>query len=132
MESHQRVFDRDPAILAELTQSAGNCLPCGACHRCHLLVREQEREAKAAVFEFLSDLMREFKKQAAQARGHGLSQGDAAGVLKRKAVFLADALNRSHLGLLVAAQEVHEPVSFDRPQLSSCKGFGGNLVYAVG
>ena len=93
---------------------------------------QQEREAVAAVIHVFADLMGQLEEQPSQARGHGLSQRDAAGILQREAVFLADALDGAHLRLLVAAQEAEEPVALDGAELGAGQRLGGDLVDAVG
>src|SRR5271157_2147641 len=44
VKSDQGVFDRDPAVLAELAEGAGDGFAGGAGHRGHLFVGQQQRE----------------------------------------------------------------------------------------
>ena len=116
MQGDHGVFDGDGALFAELTQGARYGLACCAGHRGHLLVGKEQREAIAAVYVF-ADLVGKFEKQSSEAARDSLSKSDAAGVLKGKAVFLADALNGAHLCFAVIAQKGEEPFALDRAQL---------------
>jgi hypothetical protein len=132
MQSHQRIFDRDPSIFAELPEGTGDGLARGAGHGSHFLVGEQQREAELAGVEVLANLIGQFEKQPSQAGGHCFREGDAAGVLEGEPVFLADALDRAHLRFLVAAQEVKEPFPLDGTQLSIGQGLGRDLIKPMG
>ncbi len=79
-----------------------------------------------------ADLVGQLQQQAPQAGSHGVGQGDAAGVLQRKAVLLTDALDGAHLGLLVAAQEAEETVALDGTELGGGQRLGRDLVDAMG
>ena len=116
MESDHGVFDGDGAFFAELTQSACYGLARRACHGGHLFVREEQREAVAAVYMF-TDLMGEFEKETTEAARDSFCEGDAACVLEREAVFLADALNGTHLGFAMVAQEGEESLAFNGAEL---------------
>ena len=79
---------------------------------------------KPPLVQMFADLMGQLEQQAAQARGYGFGQRDAAGILKGEAVFLADALDGAHLRLLVAAQEAEEPVALDGAELGAGQRLG--------
>ncbi len=116
-EGHDRVFNADPAILAELAESAGDGFPGGAGHGSHLLMGEQQRKTEPAVVQVLADLLSQFHQQPAQARGHGFGQGNPAGILQGETVFLANALHGPHLGFFMGAQKAEKALPFDRAKL---------------
>ena len=117
VEGDHGVFDCDRAFFAELAQCAGHGFTSGARHGRHLFVREKEREAVAAVYVF-ANLVGEFEEQPPQTARHRFSERDAACILKSKAVFLADALNGSHLSFAVIAKEGEEAFPFNGAKLS--------------
>jgi hypothetical protein len=131
MEGNGGVFDGDGTLFSKLPQGARNGLTGGACHGCHLFVSEKQRESIAAVY-MLADLVSEFEKEATEAASNGFSEGDAAGVLECKAVFLANALNSAHLGFAVIAKERKETFAFNRTKLCRCQGFSRDFVDTVG
>jgi len=103
----------------------------GAGHRGHLFVRQQQRKAVFSGFGMLADLMRQLDEQPRQARGHGLGQRNAAGILQTRNVLLADALHGAQLGFLVAAQEGEKTLALDGAQLRRCERLRGDLIHAV-
>ena len=78
---------------------------------------EQKRKPEFAGLEMFANLVRELQQQSSQPGSHRFREGNAACVLQREPVFLADALHGAHLGFLVAAQEVEEPFALNGPQL---------------
>lgn len=132
MDGHDRIFDRDPALLAELAKGAGHGFAGCACHGGHFLVGKQERETECSIIHVLADLVGELEEQTSEAGGHGFRQGDAAGVLESEAVFLADALDGAHLGLFVIAEKAEEAVAFDGAELGRGQRFSGDFVDPMG
>lgn len=131
LEGEDGTLNRDPPIFAELAEGAGDGLAGGAGHRGHLFVGEEERKAVGAALDVFADLVRELEEEAREAGGDGFGEGDAAGILEREAVFLADALNSAHLGFFVRAQEGEESIALNGAQLSVREGLGGDLVEAM-
>ena len=131
MEGDHRVFDGDRALFAELAEGARNGFARGTCHGGHLLVRQKQRKAVAAVY-MLADLVSEFEKEPSEPAGNCFGQGDATGVLQGEAVFLADALNGAHLCFAMITEEGEEPFAFYGTKLRGCERFGGNFVDTVG
>ena len=77
---------------------------------------EEQRKAIAPV-DLFADLMSEFEEKAAEAACNGLGKSNAAGVLEGKPVFLADALDGSHLGFAVVAKKREKALALHRAQL---------------
>src|SRR5215469_354019 len=131
VDGDEGVLDGDPSLLAELTQRARDGFPGGARHGSNFFMSQEQREMVSPAFEVFADLMRQLQQEAAEPAGNGLGEGDAAGVLESEAVFLADALDCSHLGFLMSAEEAEEPFPLDRAQLGVSKRLGRNLVDTV-
>lgn len=117
------IFDCDRALFSELAQGAGHGLSCRACHGSHLFMRKQQREAIAAV-DMLADLVGEFEEKTPEATGNRFSESDAACVLKREAVLLADALNGAHLRFAMVAEECEKSLALNGAKLRWGERFG--------
>ena len=72
MDGHKRVLDRDPTILAELTQGTCHSFSRSARHGRHLFVSQQKREPISAAVHLLANLVGKFQQQAAQTGSHCL------------------------------------------------------------
>jgi hypothetical protein len=79
-----------------------------------------------------ANLMREFEQEASEATGNGLRKRDAACILQCKAVLLADALNRAHLGFAMIAEESEKAFTLDGSKLRRCQRLGRDFVDSVG
>ena len=123
MKGDHGIFDGNGAFFPELPEGTGHGFTGGAGHGSHLFVREKQRETIAAV-DVLADLVREFEEEASEASSDRFGESDAACILERKTVFLADALNSSHLSFAMIAQEGEEPFPFDGTKLRGREGFG--------
>jgi len=130
VNGNDRVLDGDPSVLAELAQGARHGFAGGAGHGCHLFVGKQQGESQSTV-DVLADLVAELQEQAAKPSSNCFRQRDAAGVLQRKTILLADALHGAHLCFLVGAQEVLEAIALDGTQLGGCERLSGDFVNAV-
>src|SRR5580692_4384780 len=58
---------------------------------------EQERKPERTAIDVLADLVGELEQQSTQTSRDGLCERDATGILKREAVFLADAFDGAQL-----------------------------------
>jgi len=116
MEGDHGIFDCDRTFFTELAESARHGLTRGASHGGHLFVREEEREAIAAI-HVLADLVRKFEKEASETACNGFCERDAACVLEGETIFLTDALDGTHLCLTMIAQEGEKSLAFDGAEL---------------
>ncbi len=85
----------------------------------------------APAFNVFANLVCQLEQQATEPSRNGFRERDAARILQRKTIFLANALNGAHLRFFVIAKKAQKSLSLDRTKLGRRQRLGGDFIHPM-
>jgi hypothetical protein len=94
-------------------------------------VSEKKRKANGSCVHLFANLVSQLEQQSTEPSRNSLGERDAACILQRETILLANALNGAHLRLFVIAKEAQKSLSLDRTKLGRRERLCGDFIHSM-